>query len=691
MSISFRLQLGSAPRGERFARGFDMFRMDRSQSLLIALIAVFWSLVFNASNALAGTCPATPTLTDQGNNQAITFVINIDAANCVITVNTAGEANTGTAPTNGLALELIVRPAAGGFHINAISRSAGGGGPVPGLTFTGTGIGGFAANGGGATSGVTTAQILASNVNRFDADAPDFSNGSLTISATIGGTLYTLTLTGMTYTSATGEFNANVASITGGVFSTLPTVNTVTPSSGPTAGGTQIVIAGTGFTGATAVQVGGVDAAGFTVDNDSQITATTPTGTAGTVSVNVTRASGANTANGFFTYLPNAAEIQRAVARFMQNRASSLLNNQPDIGGFIDGSFVNGGGPLGNLRLVANTQNLDVRFLTSLGHLWQQIDSTNSLASNPGVEHRNIGSLLPANQQDLSGSSNATVGSNLFPTQNAYASRLNSQNGENLSASQQRGYDVWFQMAGSRTSAGNANNNFWVGYLGGHVFFSPNLLVGGLVQMDWAEETNDTAATSADGKGWMVGPYLAAKHSDRNLFLNARVAYGRSDNDLTVSNTEGNFQTERWLVNAKLAGLLEYGNLNVRPALSASYFSETQESYTDNASTFVPSQRISQGELRFGPTFSYESELDGDMTLRPEFGVNGVWNFDVSNGAATTGSVLGTGSVRARLDPGVVLISPGKFRFKLAGYYDGLGADDYYSYGGSAKIVIPLQ
>jgi hypothetical protein len=27
--------------------------MDRSQSLLIALIAVFWSLVFNASNALA--------------------------------------------------------------------------------------------------------------------------------------------------------------------------------------------------------------------------------------------------------------------------------------------------------------------------------------------------------------------------------------------------------------------------------------------------------------------------------------------------------------------------------------------------------------------------------------------------------------------------------------------------------------
>jgi hypothetical protein len=58
--------------------------MDRSQSLLIALIAVFWSLVFNASNALAGTCPATPTLTNQGNNQAITFVINIDAANCVI-------------------------------------------------------------------------------------------------------------------------------------------------------------------------------------------------------------------------------------------------------------------------------------------------------------------------------------------------------------------------------------------------------------------------------------------------------------------------------------------------------------------------------------------------------------------------------------------------------------------------------
>ena len=73
-----------------------------------------------------------------------------------------------------------------------------------------------------------------------------------------------------------------------------PTVSSVSPSSGPTAGGTPVTIGGSAFTGATAVSFGAA-AASFTVTNDSQIAATSPAGT-GVVDVRVTTPSGGTSA-----------------------------------------------------------------------------------------------------------------------------------------------------------------------------------------------------------------------------------------------------------------------------------------------------------------------------------------------------------------------------------------------------------
>jgi IPT/TIG domain-containing protein len=71
----------------------------------------------------------------------------------------------------------------------------------------------------------------------------------------------------------------------------VPAITSVFPASGPTSGGTQVVLTGTNFTGATGVAFGGM-AASFTVNSATQITATTPAGSAGTVDVRVTNASG---------------------------------------------------------------------------------------------------------------------------------------------------------------------------------------------------------------------------------------------------------------------------------------------------------------------------------------------------------------------------------------------------------------
>ena len=87
-----------------------------------------------------------------------------------------------------------------------------------------------------------------------------------------------------------------------------PTVTLINPTSGPTAGGTSVTITGTNFTGAsgaTAVKFGSTNAASYTVNSATQITASSPPGSAGIVDITVTTAGGtsATSASDQFTYV----------------------------------------------------------------------------------------------------------------------------------------------------------------------------------------------------------------------------------------------------------------------------------------------------------------------------------------------------------------------------------------------------
>jgi formylglycine-generating enzyme required for sulfatase activity len=82
-----------------------------------------------------------------------------------------------------------------------------------------------------------------------------------------------------------------------------PTLASVSPTSGPTTGGTTITLTGTNLTGATGVTVGGVAATSVTVVNDTTVTAVTPAGTAGAKTVAVTTPGGTAPAAGAFSYV----------------------------------------------------------------------------------------------------------------------------------------------------------------------------------------------------------------------------------------------------------------------------------------------------------------------------------------------------------------------------------------------------
>jgi hypothetical protein len=67
-----------------------------------------------------------------------------------------------------------------------------------------------------------------------------------------------------------------------------PTVKRLSPTKGPSAGGTSVLITGTNFTGVTAVKFGSTSAASFTVNSEASITAVSPPGKKGVLDVTVT-------------------------------------------------------------------------------------------------------------------------------------------------------------------------------------------------------------------------------------------------------------------------------------------------------------------------------------------------------------------------------------------------------------------
>jgi len=105
----------------------------------------------------------------------------------------------------------------------------------------------------------------------------------------------------------------------------VPTLTSVTPSSGTTAGSTSVTLSGSNLTSATAVSFGGTAATGFIVNNATTITATAPAHAAGAVNVAVTTPNGSATLTSAYTYTVPAPTVGPVSATVAANSSATPI------------------------------------------------------------------------------------------------------------------------------------------------------------------------------------------------------------------------------------------------------------------------------------------------------------------------------------------------------------------------------
>lgn len=361
-------------------------------------------------------------------------------------------------------------------------------------------------------------------------------------------------------------------------------------------------------------------------------------------SLTVTRTFISSVTTATTTTTSNAPQL---IADFLLARGNHIVNNQPSVIEFIDGTRENE--DYNNFQIGVNG--------------YQQ-------AAGFSVSKREL-----ENKETLSAAA---------PSGQAYQS---SNNGKTDRAGK---WDFWTELKAARTDQGISETNSALGFAGGHYFISDQFLIGVLAQLDWSKQINSSFNSTVKGTGWMVGPYIAGKVTDQNLFYEARATWGKSDNKISPSGTtEDEFNTTRWLISGKLSDDIKRGEYTIKPTLFISYFEEEQAAYTDSAATAIAAQTVSLGEIKFGPNVSRKFTTDDDTVIQAKIGFSGIYNFGVNGNSSN--STLSNGKLRARLD-GVVTASleSGK-SLSLNGYYDGIGVTNFQSYGGGIKLSIPFQ
>uniref|UniRef100_UPI000806940E autotransporter domain-containing protein n=2 Tax=Tritonibacter mobilis TaxID=379347 RepID=UPI000806940E len=377
-------------------------------------------------------------------------------------------------------------------------------------------------------------------------------------------------------------------------------------------------------------------------------------------------------------------KTQEVIAAFVSNRANTIVSNQPDLvsrltqGGLTRQQGRNGFG----LRATSNRRSATFRFsLRALleearrrndGSRWRESLRTAEAAAEDAIAARSPALRFSATEPAGSETTEAPVFAPVIAS----------------------GWDFWAEGTYALTENGNFESRSGLFFAGADYRWSDKVVLGVMGQLDITDEDNSAAGTSASGTGWMAGPYVVVR-LDQNLYLDVAATYGQSSNTVNALGLfEDDFDTERFLLQGGLTGDFKLdARTTISPFARLTYYYEKQESYTDTLGRVIPSQEFDLGRFEFGPRVSWQLALDGNTQFSPYLSFSGIYDFNKLQGANPTDATLASSQsdFRGRLEAGATFIVPDRgIKIAFEGFYDGIGASDFESYGASLNIHIPF-
>jgi hypothetical protein len=292
------------------------------------------------NGSTAGGTAVTITGTNFASGATVTFG-GAAATNVVVVSGTQITATTPAGNAGAVTVTVTVGSQSGsltnGFTyltpptVSSVSPNTGSTGGGTAVTITGTN---FASGATVTFGGAAATNVVVVSATQITATTPAGSAGAVTVTVTVGSQSGSLT-NGFTY-------------------AVLPTVSGVNPNSGPTAGGTAVTITGTNFASGATVTFGSAQASNVVVVSATQITATTPAGSTGAVTVTVTVSGQSGSLTNGFTYL-----APPTVSSVSPNSGSTAGGTAVTITGtnFASGATVTfGGAAATNVAVVSSTQ-----------------------------------------------------------------------------------------------------------------------------------------------------------------------------------------------------------------------------------------------------------------------------------------------------------------------------------------------
>ncbi len=237
-------------------------------------------------------------------------------------------------------------------------------------------------------------------------------------------------------------------------------------------------------------------------------------------------------------------------------------------------------------------------------------------------------------------------------------------------------FDVWGELTYTQFDNAGKDGDFSLFYVGADYLLTDKMLIGVLAQFDKFDTESLTRVGDGEGTGFMVGPYITARLTDR-LYADARIAWGQSDNSITpLGSYTDDFETDRVLFAGSLTGDFNVGKtLKIRPTLEYRTFNETQKAYTDSLGVLIPESELNLNELSFAPKLEKSYlEDDGDRWLT-FIEAEGIYNFG--------DEVIGVFNkdFRLRFEGGASWTSESGMRAGVSAFVDGIGASDFEAHG----------